>query len=114
MRVEPPTALAVGLALAAWIMIVFLSDLGVMGTAMVLRLSPAQLLWVSLGNPLQAFKLGVVASLHGTLETLGPSGRYAMEVLGPAAVPVMAVALAAWTATLVGAAAVSFHRRGAL
>ena len=105
---------AVGFALAAWLVLVFLSDLGVMGTAMILRFSPSQLLWIAMLNPVQAFKLGVVASLHGTLETLGPSGRYAMEALGPAAVPVMASTLIGWIGLALGAAFWGFRRRGAL
>ncbi len=108
------TATAVGLALLVWLTVVFLSDLGVIGTAMVLRLTPGQLLWVSLMNPVQAFKLVALPALHGTLDTLGPSGRYAADVLGPWLRLVMASVLAAWMAAALGLAAWTFRRRGAL
>ena len=45
------TAAAMGVAVFLWLVSVFLSDLGLIGTAVVLRLSPRALLWLSLLNP---------------------------------------------------------------
>jgi Cu-processing system permease protein len=97
----------------AWLMIVFLSDLGVMGTAAALNLPPGAVLWLSLANPLQAFKLGAVDALHGALDILGPSGRYAADLLQQRLGLLMAVVLAVWAAAAAGAAAWLFHRTGA-
>lgn len=107
-------ATAIGLALVCWLTIVFLSDLGIMGTAMVFRVPPSQLLWMSLVNPTQVFKLGVMRSLHGTLEVLGPAGRYATDVLGAHLIPLMVVLLLVWIAVPLGVALRIFHRRGAM
>jgi len=107
------SATALGLALLAWLSSVFLSDLGVMGTAMALKLSPAALLWVSLLNPAQAFKLGALGAMHGALDWLGPSGRYASDVVGRWLLPLMAALLAGWIGTAFGAALIVFRRRGA-
>ena len=108
------SATALGLALFCWLAIVFLSDLGLMGTAMVLRFSPSQLLWASLINPTQVFKLGVITSVQGTLDILGPSGRYAADTLGAWIVPVMISLLIMWILVPLGMALRVFSRRGAV
>jgi Cu-processing system permease protein len=76
------TASAVGVALFVWLVTVFLSDLGLIGTAVVLQLSPRSLLWLSLANPAQVFKLVVLSGIQRNLESLGPGGLFATEVLG--------------------------------
>lgn len=76
------TASAVGIALFGWLVSVFLGDLGLIGTSVVLQLSPRSLLWLSLANPAQVFKLAVLQGIQRNLESLGPGGLYAAEVLG--------------------------------
>jgi Cu-processing system permease protein len=76
------TASAVGVALFVWLVCVFLSDLGMIGTAVVLQLSPRSLLWLSLANPAQVFKLVVLSGIQRNLESLGPGGLFATQVLG--------------------------------
>jgi Cu-processing system permease protein len=76
------TASAVGVALLVWLVSVFLSDLGLIGTAVVLQLSPRSLLWLSLANPVQVFRVVVLHAIQRNLESLGPAGLYALEVLG--------------------------------
>ncbi len=75
-------ASAVGVALFAWLVSVFLSDLGLIGTAVALQLSPRGLLWLSLANPAQVFRIVVLDGIQRNLESLGPGGLYATEVLG--------------------------------
>jgi hypothetical protein len=40
------------------------------------------LLWLSLANPAQVFKLAVLQGIQRSLESLGPGGVYATYVLG--------------------------------
>ena len=75
-------ATAIGFALFFWFAFIFLSDLGLIGTAMVLKLSSHQLLWLVLINPAQSFKLAVMSQLQGSLETFGTAGIYASEIFG--------------------------------
>lgn len=107
-------ATALGGAVVLWLALTLLSDLGLMGTAMVLRLDPGQLFWLSLGNPVQAFRLSAMELLQGNLELLGASGLYASGTLGRWLLPVLAAVLAAWVAASVSAALALFRRRGAL
>jgi Cu-processing system permease protein len=105
-----PTALGVGLFL--WLASVLLSDLGLMGTAVVLDLSPRTLLWLSLANPAQVYKLLVLDSIQGNLENLGPAGVYAADVLGNWLRPTLAAILAAWAVVPLATVLILFRRRG--
>ncbi|MBI4227296.1 MAG: ABC transporter permease subunit [Candidatus Omnitrophica bacterium] len=108
------SAPALGLAIFLWMVIVLVGDLGVMGTAVVLQLKPAQLLWLGFGNPAQVFRLAVLQAIHGDLEMLGAAGAYAASRLGPWLLPSLLGALAVWIAAPLGAAFALFRRRGAL
>ena len=105
-----PTAL--GVALFLWLTSVFLSDLGLMGTAVVLKLDARTLLWLSLANPAQVFKLLVLDGLQGNLETLGPAGLYAADVFGNWLRPALAGILAAWVIVPLCLALIVHRRRG--
>lgn len=87
---------AVGVALFVWLVSVFLGDLGLIGTSLVLKLSPRALLWLSLVNPAQVFRLVVLDGLQRSLETLGPGGLYAAEVFGDWLRPVLTAILGLW------------------
>lgn len=110
----PRGATAAGLAFAVWLVLIVLGDLGIMGTAMVLQLSSSQVLWLSLWNPLQAFKLAALHALGVTLDSLGPAGRYAAEVFGRHPTAALGGLLLAWAVCPVGLAWRAFIRRGAL
>ncbi|MCB0135849.1 MAG: ABC transporter permease, partial [Caldilineaceae bacterium] len=62
---------AVGIGLFLWLAFVFLGDLGLMGTAITMRLPVDQLLWLSLLNPLQVFKMASILDINATLDLLG-------------------------------------------
>lgn len=89
-------ASAQGVSLFLWFALVFLGDLGVMGSVLVTRMSVESLLFWSLINPLQVYRLATVAVLSPRLEVLGPAGLYVTDVLGAALVPVLVALLAAW------------------
>ncbi len=105
---------AMGTALFAWLLLVFLSDLGVMGTALVLRLNAGQLLGLALLNPLQGFKFLAVLAVQGNLEILGPAGLYALRTWGEGLVPLLLGLLVGWTLGALALSALIFRRRGAL
>ena len=75
-------ATALSISLISWLTIVLISDLGLIGTSLVLRLSPSILLWLVLVNPVQVFKLAAIEILRGNLELLGGAGMYASDVFG--------------------------------
>lgn len=87
---------ALGLGIFAWLALVLLGDLGLMGTALVLRLDVDVLFGLSLLNPLQVFKVAVIAGTHGSVEVLGPAGIYAYRTFGAGLVPLLVGVLAAW------------------
>ena len=107
-------SVATGVALFAWFAFVFVGDLGVMGTSLMLRLEARQLLLMTLVNPLQEFKLLAVLLLRGGLESLGPGGLYATRTLGVGLLPLLVGLLLAWTVLPLVAALAVLRRRGAL
>jgi Cu-processing system permease protein len=106
------TASAVGIAIFVWLVAVFLSDLGLIGTAVVLRLSPRSLLWLSLVNPAQVFKLAVLQGIQRNLESLGPGGLYATNVLGDWLSPTLSGLLALWVVVPFVVAVLFLRKRG--
>lgn len=110
----PRGATAVGLALFLWLVLVFFGDLGVMGTALVLRLDVGQLFAMALLNPLQVFKIATVYTLRDNLEVLGPAGVYALRTYGSGLLALLIGLLVAWVLIPFLATAFFFKRRGVL
>lgn len=70
-------SVAMGAGLFLWLLFVFFGDLGLMGTAITMRLPVENLFWAALLNPSQVFKLAAILDLNGGLDLLGPVGLYA-------------------------------------
>jgi Cu-processing system permease protein len=103
-------ATATGAALLLWLAAAFLGDLALIGSVLTLRPSPANLLTLLVINPLQIFKLGSILSLHGTLDTLGAAGQYAIFHFGPALPWLLGGLLSAWVIGAFGIAGIIFKR----
>jgi Cu-processing system permease protein len=90
---------ALGGALVVWLLLVIVSDLGLLGTAAMLRLpAPAVLLLGSL-NPVSAFRIASIVVISGSAELTGPVGLYGAQRLGTAGlVGAMTASLLGWTA----------------
>jgi len=104
-------AAATGAAIMAWLLIVFVGDLGLMGSAVLFRLRASSLLLASIANPAQCFKIAVIGSYDATLDVLGPAGLYASNTFGAALLPVLLGCLAAWVILPLAAALGLFTRR---
>jgi Cu-processing system permease protein len=108
------TATAVGVALFCWLILVFFGDLGIMGTAVVMRLDVGQLFTLTLLNPLQLFKIAAIMAIRSNLEVLGPAGIYALRTYGTNLMPLLVTLLAAWTILPLTGTYLMFQKRGAL
>ena len=78
---------AISTALFVWLFLVLFTDLGLMGTALVLNLRVRELFIITLSNPLQVYKIATILTLHGSLEVLGPGGIYATRTYGSILLP---------------------------
>ncbi|RMG43785.1 MAG: ABC transporter permease [Acidobacteria bacterium] len=107
----PRASLALGVALSLWFLFAFLSDLGLIGSSLVLRLGPEALFRAVLVNPLQAYKLAVLAAIGSSLDVLGPAGHYAMRTFGDTLLPLLGGVLLVWTVLPLLLAGVVLHRR---
>ena len=101
------------MSLFAWLLLVLLGDLGLMGTSLVMRLDARQLLWSALINPLQEFKVAAILALRGGLEVLGPAGLYASRTYGDALLPMLVGLLLVWIVMPLALSVWTLNRRGA-
>lgn len=90
------TATAIGGALFAWLLLVFVGDLGIMGTAIVTQMPIQSVFFLSILNPLQLFKIASILTIQANLEVLGPAGIYATQQFGSALLPLLLSGLALW------------------
>jgi Cu-processing system permease protein len=102
---------ATGAAIFLWLALVFLGDLGLMGSTIAFKLQVADLFQLSLLNPMQVFKMAAIGSINVSLDVLGPAGLYAINTYGARLPLLLAAALGGWIILPLVAALVLFTRR---
>jgi Cu-processing system permease protein len=108
------SGIGVGIGVFVWLALAFISDLGLMAGTLVFRLRVEQMFALAIVNPLQAFKMSVLGSLHASLDVLGPAGLYASQTYGRALPLMLLGVLLAWIVLPLAGAAVIFGRRSPL
>ena len=103
-----------GVALFLWLVLVFFGDLGLMGTAIVLRIDINQLFTLALLNPLQIFKMAAILSIRSNLEVLGPAGIYALRTYGSQLMLFLLAILMVWAILPLAGTYLVFKKRGVL
>jgi Cu-processing system permease protein len=106
------TGVAMAAALLLWLTLVFISDLGLMGSALAFKMQVQQLFHLSLINPLQVFKFASLGSINASLDVLGPAGLYATQTYGHSLNAIFMAVLTAWVALPLAAAQFLFSWRG--
>lgn len=104
-------SLAVGTAVFTWLALAFVTDLGLMAGTLALNLRIEELLFLSLANPLQVFKMWSLHAVEATLDVLGPAGLYATEEFGSWLHAIFGACIAAWIVVPLAAASIIFSRR---
>ena len=105
------TSVATGLGVFVWLILVLLSDLGLMAGAIVFKLHVQELFALAIVNPLQAFKMSAILGMNGSLDVLGPAGAYASQTYAHALPWILFGVIVAWAGISLGAAALLFARR---
>ncbi len=108
------SGVATGLGLFAWLIFVFLSDLGLMAGTILFKLRVQEVFAIAIVNPLQAFKMGVIVNMNASLDVLGPVGMYASHTYGDGLPWILAAVLVAWAAVPLAIAVVLFRKRGSV
>lgn len=103
-------AAATSTALVIWFVLVFLGDLGLMGTAVASRLPVESLFLTTVLNPVEAFRLGSIITLDGSLDALGPAGTYAVDTYGTGVGFIAVGVLVAWIVLPITVAWAVFRR----
>lgn len=99
------TVTALGIAVVAWLFLVLLGNLGLMGTSVMVGVSARMLLFLAIINPLEAFRIASITEIRGSLEMLGPAGLVAQDSLGEATTIVLVLVMVVW---LVGGLAAAY------
>lgn len=111
---SPGLASANGAVLAAWLLLVFVGDLALMGTVMQGQIPVQVLLALSFLNPVHQFRVAALVLLSPSLDVLGPVGLFMWGRLGTALAPVMALSLVTWTGAIVTVALERFRHSPAI
>ena len=104
------TSTALGIAIVVWLVLVLIGDLGMMGTAVVMKLSPGELLGMVLLNPLEIYRIASIDLLRDSLELLGPSGLVAHNWFGEWTRLVLSFLLLLWIVVPLGLAYMALAR----
>lgn len=75
-------AKVIGAAFAAWLLLVYVSDLGTIGLAIARRLDPGQIFFLALLNPVEQARVLGTLTLSGRLDVLGPVGVFGLDHFG--------------------------------
>lgn len=101
------TTAALGGALFLWLLLVFIGDLGIMGTAISTQMPIQMVFFIAVLNPLQMFKIASILTIQANLEVLGPAGLYATDQFGGLLLPLLLIGLVLWIVIpLMGALAI--------
>jgi Cu-processing system permease protein len=103
---------ALGIAVFLWLALAFLGDLGVMGTAVATKVPTWALLASAILNPVEAFRLASLTAFSGSLDVLGPAGRYAVDTFGDHLGWMLFVVVAVWAIVPTTVAWFRFSRGG--
>ncbi|MBZ0283825.1 MAG: ABC transporter permease [Anaerolineae bacterium] len=90
------TTAALGGALFLWLLLVFIGDLGIMGTAISTQMPIQTVFFIAVLNPLQMFKIASILTIQANLEVLGPAGLYATDQFGGLLLPLLLMGLVLW------------------
>lgn len=90
------TTAALGGALFLWLFLVFIGDLGIMGTAISTQMPIQTVFFIAVLNPLQMFKIASILTIQANLEVLGPAGLYATNQFGGLLLPLLLLGLVLW------------------
>ncbi len=94
--VTQKTTAALGGALFLWLFLVFIGDLGIMGTALSTQMPIQVVFFIAVLNPLQMFKIASILTIQANLEVLGPAGLYATDQFGGLLLPLLLLGLVSW------------------
>jgi Cu-processing system permease protein len=105
---------ALGVAIFVWLVMVFVGDLGLMGTSVATGMPVGVLFLGALLNPVEVFRLTALTTFSGSLDILGPAGTYAVDTLGDLLLPALFTVLLLWVSVPAAIAWARFRGRSDL
>ncbi|HZR81573.1 MAG TPA: ABC transporter permease [Candidatus Binatia bacterium] len=107
-------ARVVGAAFSAWLLLVYVSDLGTIGLTVARNLAPGQVFVLALLNPVQQARVLGTLALSDRVDVLGPVGLFGIDCFGATGLVRVLVGALIATALASLAAGYSVFRKAAL
>ena len=104
-------ARVIGAAFSVWLVLVYVSDLGVIGLTIARNLRPAQVFVLALLNPVEQARVLGTLLLSDRIDVLGPAGVFGLDLLGRAGLVGLLVATLAATASVTLGVGYALFRR---
>jgi Cu-processing system permease protein len=104
-------ARVVGAAFSAWLALVYVSDLGVIGLTIARNLQPAQVFVLALANPVEQARVLGTLLLSDRLDVLGPVALFGLDLLGQGGLVRLLVGTLVATAVVTLAAGYAVFRK---
>jgi Cu-processing system permease protein len=104
-------ARVIGAAFSAWLVLVYVSDLGAIGLTIARSLQPAQVFVLALANPVEQARVIGTLLLSDRLDVLGPVGIFGLDRFGHMGLATLLVAMLAATAAGTLAAGYALFRK---
>lgn len=105
---------SIGTSVFIWLFMVFISDLGLLGMSLILKLNQKTLVFLSLINPSEVFKMFSIWAIRGGIDILGPAGVYMMREYGNSYVWILLTFLILWVIVPLITSYFLFKKKGAL
>ncbi len=86
-------AKVIGAAFSAWLLLVYVSDLGTIGLTIARNLQPVQVFLLALLNPVQQARVLGTLTISDRLDILGPVGAFGIDQFGVAGLALLLAAM---------------------
>ena len=73
---------SISIAILIWFIFLIIGDLGIIGMSTAIKLGVKETFYLTIVNPLEAYKIASILTLTPRFEILGPAGVYALNTFG--------------------------------
>lgn len=84
---------SISIAILLWFLFLIVADLGIIGASTGMNLGVKETFYLTIINPLEAYKIASILTLTPRFEILGPAGIYALNTLGKSTLYILLISI---------------------
>lgn len=84
---------SISIAILLWFLFLIVGDLGIIGASTGMNLGVKETFYLTIINPLEAYKIASILTLTPRFEILGPAGIYALNTLGKSTLYILLISI---------------------